>query len=82
MPATGVTIGTGTHVITVDKTIKVKRNCGTKSTEVHTLTDETLGTSTVTATNFVGGCYFTSTRVDVVQVSPPLPPSAPQLAAA
>jgi hypothetical protein len=69
-PATGVVISPGTYSITVDKTIRVKKNCATKPAEVHVLTDETLGTFSVPAsdsTSIAGGCYFTDTRLDVVE---------------
>lgn len=59
-----------THIITIDRFMSISANCGTTATQVFRLVDESLGETVVgsgSRTAFGGGCYFTGTRVDVVQ---------------
>ena len=59
-----------THIITIDRFMEIKANCATTATQVFKLTDETLQETNIASsdrTAFTGGCYFTNTRLDVVQ---------------
>ena len=59
-----------THIITIDKSLGIKQNCATTSSQVFQVTDELLATVAIPSgsrTQISGGCYFTATRLDVVQ---------------